>query len=377
MLKEGRLMKARLGLSLGLAVAGIVWMGAAAAPVGSGGAPAGVDVLHPPKLSLELKDATLGEVAAALNKQLGGEYVRADGGARGAAAPRVTLKAQAQPLWEILRQVHGQVPLAFSAPGDEGVETRTGMIGLRPPSGRTRPQPVYVTDGVCTVPLPAGDPATGNWELRCWVYTDPRVRLTYHMSALRVDKAIDQDGRALAGLPTLSARTLAGMSPRPMAYATAAFAAAPGLKAIKELRGSLAVEVLESTDTVKIDLTKPQNEPIATEVGKFTVEKGAGGEFTVKLEPAAGTGAGRADRPVDRSPGSVLEMRMIDNTGAVQSVPTGSGRQSWTVRVSNRARSAASLEIVLCLKTREGELPVVFKDLEVPANTVAPLQGGR
>ncbi len=77
--------------------------------------------------------------------------------------------------------------------------------------------------------------------------------------------------------------------------------------------------------------------------------------------------------------GTVLEMHLIDNMGnmgSILNVPTVSGRQNWTMRATARGRSAASLELVLCLKTREATLPVVLKDLEVPANT-APLPRGR
>ena len=337
------------------------------------------DVLHPPKLSVDWKEMPLEEVSAALNAQLGGQYFRCETNGRGTGA-RVTLKVQDQPLWEILRQLHGQVPMAFSVPGDLGVNAATGVVNLIP-AGRATPQPVYVTDGVCTVPRPTGDPATGDWELRCWIYTDPRVRLAYYMSALRVEKAIDQDGRELKVLPTSSRRELAGTGSRPMAVCTAAFAAAPGLKVIKELRGSAAVEVLERTQTVKIDLTKPQQEPVTTAVGKFTVEQGGNGEYTVKLEPAAGTAATRpADSPVAREGWTVLEMHLIDNLGNKGSVliqPMASGRQNWTMQVTTRGRSAASLEIVLCPNAREMALPVVVKDLEVPANPVASLPRGR
>jgi hypothetical protein len=71
----------RCGVALVAAACALGAVGAV--PAGGGGALAGPDVLHPPKLSVDLKDATLGEVAAALNKELGGEYLRADGRERG------------------------------------------------------------------------------------------------------------------------------------------------------------------------------------------------------------------------------------------------------------------------------------------------------
>jgi hypothetical protein len=254
-----------------------------------------------------------------------------------------------------------------------GGDERRGMINLMLASGTSKPQPMYVTEGVCAVARPQGEPATGNWELRCWIYTDPRIRVTYSMSALRVEKAIDQDGRELKVLPTLSTWGKVWMGPRPMANCTAAFAAAPGLKAIKELRGSLGVEVLEKTEKVKIDLTKERKEPVTTAMGKLTVEQGDNGEYTVKLEPVAVAAAtGGAESPVAREVETAVEIYLVDNIGGLQQVRTDSSQRSWPVRVSNPGRTAVRLEIMLSQGARKVTLPVVFKDLEVPANT-APL----
>jgi hypothetical protein len=51
-------------------------------------------------------------------------------------------------------------------------------------------------------------------------------------------------------------------------------------------------------------------------------------------------------------------------------------RKNGSETVKSETVRAVSLEIVLCLKTREATLPVVLKDLEVPAN-IAPLPRGR
>jgi hypothetical protein len=72
-------------------------------------------LLHPPKLSVDLKDATLADVAAALNKQMGAAYIEDGPIPRGLPAPRVTLQAQDQSLWGILARLNEQVPMAFTA----------------------------------------------------------------------------------------------------------------------------------------------------------------------------------------------------------------------------------------------------------------------
>jgi hypothetical protein len=216
-------------------------------------------LLHPPKLSVDLKDATLVELAAALNKQMGAAYIEGTATARGGVLPRVTLVAKEQPLWKILRQVNETLPMAFSR---STVQTPSGSINtirLIPepaaapplPAAASRPR-LFTTEGVGTVPQTAGDPATGNWEVRCTIYTDPRVRLARYATTLRVERALDQDGRALVAVPPTQSGMAAPVPPLSSLNCTATLAAAPQVKAIKELRGSVAVEVVESEELVGI-----------------------------------------------------------------------------------------------------------------------------
>lgn len=355
----------RWGCFFAITGAGLAWSGAATAQEEP-------DALHPPKLTVNLKDTSLANLAMTLNSQLGGDYVRTDGGRRGAVGPaNLTINAKDQTLWEILRQVHLQSPQAFSIPW-EGVDNRTGNITLGPPSGRTPPQQVYVTDGVCAVPLPQGDPATGNWVLRCRLYTDPRVRMTYNMTALRVEKALDQDGRALEPLPTLSGWDRNGLMPGPMVSCTATFAAAPGLKSIKELTGSVAVEVVEKTQTVKIDVQKELKEPTESAIGKFSVQKVNDNGLIVTLERPAGAEPAKEPGATSRSAGKVLVIHTIDTNGGVLDMSGPDNAKSWNLQPSSKTRIPASLEIEVCLKSRETTLPVVFKDLPIPENPVTP-----
>ncbi len=206
-------------------------------------------VLHPPKLSVDLKDATVAEVVAALNKQLGAPYVYI---APDSVAPRVTLQAREEPLWDILRQLNEQLQMSFDHTTKGGAE----VITLEAPLPWTLRQKIQTTDGVGIVPLQvSGNPATGNWTLFCWLFADPRVQLTGYEWALRVEKAVDQDERALEVIAVPTATTSwGGPGTTWLMNCTVTFAPRAGVKAIKELRGSVMVEVKVSGESRKVAL---------------------------------------------------------------------------------------------------------------------------
>jgi hypothetical protein len=318
-------------------------------------------LLHPPKLSVDLKAATLEEVAAALNKQLGAPYIYV---APDIVAPPLTLKAREQPLWDILRQLNEQLLMSFD---NTTVRLPTGaaeVITLEPPLPWTLRQKVLVTDGVGIVPQQfSGNPATGNWTLRCRIFADPRVQLTGYQWELQVEKAIDQEGRAIGVNPPSPAMYSSGTGATWSMNCTVTFAPRAGVKAIKELRGSVRVEVLDNQDMRTLDLTKEQKEPLVTVAGTFRLEKAANGDLTVKWEPSA---EGAANPP---------SMRVYGDEGG-QSLSTSPGTRSWSIPAGNVPGRAATVEIMVSRKARKAVLPVVLRDVEVPADA-EPVRRGR
>jgi hypothetical protein len=328
-------------------------------------------VLHPPKLSVDLTDAPLAELAAALNEQMGAEYVQVDKSVAG-VPPRVTLKAQDQPLWEILRQLMVRAPVTFALSSTRTASGTINTIKLVPARG---PRPVHVTDGVMTALGGLGDPATGEWSIFFLICTDPRVRLMSYMSVPQVDKAIAQDGRAMVamlplapGVDRTAGRKISVGIPDSVIRCDARFAPELGVTAIKELRGSLAVEVAESEHFVNIDLTK-ELKPLVTPWGTITVEKAANNDLTVNLEPVARTNA-PADPTTGSNAAANLALRVLDDLGNEVIAPRRT--MTTTTRLSLKppfgwdARPPAVLEIGIPWNTREVRLPVVVKDLAVP-----------
>jgi hypothetical protein len=333
-------------------------------------------LLQAPRLSVDVKDATLVEVAEALNEEMGLSFIQF---APGAATLRVTLKSQDQFLWDILRQVHEQKPMSVSNGKLVTPPARPiNLIKLELPTEGLPPRPVRpicVVDGVCTTPyiLPA-EYSDGNLAVGCMIYTDPRVQLMRYARTLRVEKAIDQDGRAMVEVPPESKGMGLPQGAVSKIECRATFAQDPQVKVIRELRGKAIVEVLESEDVATIDLTNAQHEPLATAWGRFTLETAANGGFTLRLAPAAaapGT-AGRAPEPATAAGAPMPVVRLIYDTGDTTQL-IAAGSRSWNITrrmgTSLGPRTAAMLEIVLSQKTREVALPVVIRDLDVAANT--------
>jgi len=154
------------------------------------------NLLHPPGISLNLKDATLSDVAAAINRQMNGA-VAVQGSMTG---PVFTLQTDNVPFWQVVDQIHRQNPVSVSS--GSASSGNTPSVRLTPlPNGATAASYKFVDTFAHTVQV-SGSPATGNWSLRLVFYADPRVKVSQYSARLVVDKITDQDGRSL--LPFLS-----------------------------------------------------------------------------------------------------------------------------------------------------------------------------
>ncbi len=333
-------------------------------------------LLHPPKVSVDVKDAPLAELAAALNRQMGAEHVQVDTSVRG-VPPRVTLKAEDQPFWEILRQLMEGAPISFTTSATRTPLGTINTVKLVPATGKSQ---YHVVDGVLIAPGIPEDPATGEWLIGFTICTDPRVRLTSCPSMLQVEKAIIQDGseilailprealpNAARGVRTTGRMVATGM-PDLVVHCSATFAQAASVKAVKELRGSVTVTVAESEHFVNIDLTK-ELKPVVTPWGKFTVEKAFNGDLTVSMASAGGADAAGGTATEPGYPARLV-LRVLDDQGntivPAWSTITATTRVPVDTPIAARGRPAAALEIAVPGKTREVRLPVVVKDLEVP-----------
>ena len=329
---------------------------------------------HPAPLSVRWANATLAEVAADLNAQLGDALILPVAG-----PGKYTLAADNQSFWDIINQLNRQSPLNVAS----SLTVSSGMTRyvLRLQQLAAAPPTYNLIDTFAVTPQISGQPATGNWMMLVRGFSDPRVRVMQY-SQLRLEKITDQDGNSLLPL-VLTNSTAMINSIRPMiawsSYAT--LNAAPTVTRIKELRASIALSLLEKETTVAIDLSK-EAAPIDGPHGKITVEQIPAANGTFMLRITASTAAANSP-PVSTLARSLpLTIRVLDkdgkvlqNTLAIQSTFSGVTQIGMPAQVA--AGSPSKVELTWPDKTRDMVLHVELQDIEIPAAlpVVQPLPG--
>ena len=327
-------------------------------------------LLNPRPLTVNLVDATLADVAAALNKQVGSESVQSSG----AQNARFTLKAADLPFWEIVGKIDSEIPMNISSSTSISSNGSTmNTIRLSPLVGDASLRRLGRSESFGTLFAASGNRMTGNWSVRFTIYCDPRLRVAQYSSIMRLDKLIDSEGRNLMPLVISTGNSLATPS-RPVGSfsSSATLTAAPGVKGIRELRASIPMSILESERTYIIDLNKPDNAAIDSPRGKITVEKNARGEPVLKIASPSAPGS----PSTSVSLGSVLSVRVLDKSGAqFRSISTTASEIALPPLSTAPARGgegppvvreAATAEITMTEKVREFILPVELKNFELP-----------
>jgi hypothetical protein len=157
--------------------------------------------LNPPPISLDLQDATLAQVAAALSRETGFVFESSSD----ESASRFTLHVTDQPFCEVLRQLCLQHPLAYDA----------GTRGPRLSEGANAMRDLFVQGSFAIAPLSIErqssvdpqrqppqkiPPATTTLTLH--LIADPRVQVET-MSTRLFDRIVDDQGKLLIDLQQL------------------------------------------------------------------------------------------------------------------------------------------------------------------------------
>jgi hypothetical protein len=141
------------------------------------------------------------------------------------------------------------------------------------------------------------------------------------------------------------------------------FAAAPGVTAIKSLRGSVVLEILETEKKISIDPNDLPKEPVETPLGKLITEKTAAGGYTLKIarpEDAAAAGPG------------ALQVVMKSTNGRVQTFNT----MNIYTGVSIDARvMPQTFELYFPEKVREVTVPILLENVTIMPER-PPMRGG-
>ena len=319
------------------------------------------NLLNPPPISLDVTNASLDEVAAAINKQLGSAASVLSAGGAG----KFTLHADQQPFWQVIEQLNRQNPLTISTPSSSSFAY---AVRLTPLAAGAAPRTYGITETFAYSAAISGQPADGTWSVTITFYSDPRIRIARYSSMLHLDKLTDQNGHNL--LPLLASSSTSMSNPtRPVISWTsrASLNAADGVRRLAELRGAAAVALLEKERTIVFDLTKPHIPPVSTERGLLSVEQDANGAWTFRSQP---DGDGPPVAAVAGTPPGTTVIRQLDANGSTIStsyVSVSSGSPLTLSLARGAAAPPAKVEVTWPEKTRDYVLPFNLKDVELAA----------
>lgn len=318
---------------------------------------AGWRLTHPPPLTVDFQDASLPDIVAELNRQLGGTLVIAGRGGVGLGADTFTLAAKQQPLMAIIQELNRQSPLAITPTISLTGAGSTASLGLNR-AAVTRDYKIVDTFALSAQIL--GQPAAATWRIAVSGFADPRVRIV-QFAQLRIDKLTDQDGKSLMPAVVPDAGNM-NSSIRPVVGWTSAaqLTASPGLQRIKQLHASILLRVLEQEQTVTLDLSK-DIAPLQISRGTLSVERQPGADPILHLDPPA---SNVAPAIASGSPQQFLTIRTFDSAGKPMGTSLTAGAR---VTIILRGVGATGrVELSWPDKTRNVTLPVEWSDLLPP-----------
>jgi len=336
--------------------------------------------LHPPLLSIDVKDGTPADVATALSRQMGAELVSA--GNSPIPGNRYTLQAANQPLWEILRQLNEQSPLNFD---------QIGSNPNNPPlkleyQDKSQPSNLKIMGAFALRIVFMGTPGSSAWRMRITGYADPRLNVL-DVSAFQVDSMKDQGGSSLLPLlvavdpgahPTLS-------SPHVPWSDQLRLNPAPGLKSLGTFKVTYAVTLFTGISSKKVDLQKSMTKSVDTPHGRVVLEEAADGKITLKLPLSDGKSTPVPDlRPIPyfntfagpAVSGVMVRLpSMLNSNGAVVHPPMSFGLTPGDERTLDRGPEVQNAEVYWVERTRPMNLQFEYKNLDVPAIGLPILRG--
>ena len=335
-------------------------------------------LLHPPAISLDVTDASLQEVADAINKQMGGEtaiQAQAPRGPRGAATrtgdAKFTLHVDPQPFWRIVEQLNRQSPLNIG--GASVSSSGNASFRLTQLPATTAPRPYGFSDTFAYLVGAVQHPGAERWQVNVTFHSDPRVRIASYSSKLQLDKLTDQDGHDLLPLLDTAWDMESGvMRPVVTWMSFAVFRAAPEVQRFREIKGSVACQLLEKEQVIQLDLKDPAPAPVSTPRGTFSVEKDANGDWLLNVSPSADAklvlgGAAPASA-------SMASVRTLNGDGSVLRTSYASLTASTPFKVTLPPGAFVGGKVLVAWseKVRDYVLPFSLKNVDALPNSTGP-----
>jgi hypothetical protein len=332
-----------------------------------------IRVTDPPPISLEVKDATLAQVAAALAKATG-QPIRVSEPAANAPAPadRYTLQADNLPFWEIHRQLAAQHPLWYSVGVNEINAYRDTVVWRD--ACVTRGTAVFLQE-LKAPPVPrAGATTSTRYTSTLGLGIDPRICIL-QVKPPEFAPVTDNAGTRWMAAAT-SAFTATIQLGRGVAFTrpiTLEPAGAAG-KTIPSLRGVFPVVLQSSLESKALDPAKDAlDKPFTLGNVEITVTRcsatGNGPpissniQFDLTVHAAPGKNADPALSPL-----GPITVNILDATGKtviVRTLPQGF-IGSMSNAFSLLATPPITMRLDVTTAVREVKVPFDFKNVAIP-----------
>jgi hypothetical protein len=342
---------------------------------------------HPPGITVEVKDAPLIDVAAALSRELGVDIgvVEVNRGRMGPVGEaRYTLKMTDAPYWEVIRAITEQHAISFSS----------SMQGLRinDAGGSSNAVRRMIISGPAAVMISSltktlqVDPQAEagkevqppRMEMRLTVMADPRMPV--RSVELAWEKVEDDLGNVLVDPGTNRSVMSAGMTMMARmnnwtSYVTLKVPEKMGKK-IAVMKGELLLMV--DLHEERREITEPEkhlNETVEVGKNRVTIKQfGEVGNGIMHMEVQSVDSRGQQGGPAggqmlpDASVRVPVDVRIVDATGKIIYSYRVTGGLSASFSSSAIQAAAKPLKVVLASPTRSQEvrLPVEIRDVILP-----------
>jgi hypothetical protein len=239
--------------------------------------------LNPPTVTLDMKDATLGDVLKEMSRQTGLKITGWPDWGNNPNSPllkKVTVKVEKQPLWAALRAISKDVPmnpmhpseggdlqLQLSGSSDRGVSTTSGaaMITLN-----------SLVRQYTVIPVEAPDEAKvqNTFSASFQLAIDPRVKIGRgpQSGALTLTEALDDKGNSLINKNAAPTQIWWQDGQMTNASISLSYPAHPG-EHIKTLKGKLTGTVVVRSASAELDLPKDKAATATLNGLKITFKK--------------------------------------------------------------------------------------------------------
>jgi hypothetical protein len=309
-----------------------------------------------PNLSLDVKDKSIADISRELNRQLGAEILIPAGN-----WPPVTLAEKDIAFWELMSKLHEKTPFKLANVATNDAIGWVTQMRLSPAEQGTT---LTIKDAFAYQYSKTATANSTGWSIPVTVCIDPRLRIADFETGIRVSKLVSSTGENLLRLVTDAQPTISNF-PTPTAggTVTASIGGVQNLTRIAELQGTLRLKIVEHRRIISFDLTKEKQEAVDTGEANFAIVREATGRIVLQTRGPSGS-----DVPISSLPSVAILVR--DKQGIV--VRTVRARGS-TIALSTPARGVAppaevgSVEVSYVEKAREYVLPLVLKDIELPA----------